>query len=186
MDSNLAFLSAQDIPQLYPQIVDVYRAALASPPYEMQEEDVQRFAETLLHHATRPGFQGYAAYHNQHRQIIGFTYGYTSRPGLWWRDIVAQALGPQQTAQWLDQAFELVELAVHPRAQGQGIGARLHDTLLRNLPYRTVVLSTAHAETVALKMYQRRGWVTLQENFFFPGAKIPYRIMGLVLSHHNG
>jgi ribosomal protein S18 acetylase RimI-like enzyme len=181
VDADFVYLSARDIPQVHAQIVDVYRSALGQPPYNMQEIDVRRFAETLLRHATYEGFQGYAARNRTNSRIIGFTYGYTSRRGLWWRNIVEQALGPAQAAQWLEQAFEFVELAVHPDAQGQGFGGHLHDTLLSNLPYRTAVLSTAQSETVALTMYQRRGWVTLKEHFFFPGALIPYRIMGLIL-----
>jgi ribosomal protein S18 acetylase RimI-like enzyme len=147
----------------------------------MQERDVQRFAETLLRHASREGFQGKIARNTENGRIVGFTYGYTSKAGLWWRDLVAQGLGESKSTEWLEEAFELVELSVHPDVHGEGIGGRLHDTLLKDLPYKTAVLSTAQTETVALHMYQRRGWVTLQENFIFPGARIPYRIMGLVL-----
>jgi ribosomal protein S18 acetylase RimI-like enzyme len=185
MGADFAYLSGQDIPRVYTQIVEVYRAALGQPPYEMHDEDVRRFSETLLRHASREGFRAYVARSRAHRRIIGFVYGYTSRPGLWWREVVERALGTERTRQWLEEAFEVVELAVHPLEQGKGIGAHLHDTLLRDLPHRTAVLSTAQVETVALKMYRRRGWVTLEENFLFPGTQIEYRIMGLMLGHKD-
>jgi ribosomal protein S18 acetylase RimI-like enzyme len=185
MDAYFADLSEQSMPGVYTQIVEVYRAALGQPPYEMHDEDVRRFSETLLHHASREGFRGYVARSRTHGRIIGFVYGYTSKPGLWWREIVERALGAERTRQWLEDAFEVVELAVHPLEQGKGIGAHLHDTLLQDLPYRTAILSTAQAETIALKMYQRRGWTTLEENFLFPGTQIEYRIMGLVLGQSD-
>jgi ribosomal protein S18 acetylase RimI-like enzyme len=178
---DFVYLSARDIPQVRAQLIEVYRTALGEPPYNMKEEDAHRFGETLLRHATYEGFRGYAARNRTSGRIVGFVYGYTSQPGLWWRHIVEKALGPEQTTIWLEKAFEFVELAVHPDTQGQGLGGHLHDTLLRGLPYRTAVLSTAQSETVALNMYQRRGWITLKELFFFPGALIPYRIMGLIL-----
>jgi ribosomal protein S18 acetylase RimI-like enzyme len=181
VDADIVYLSARDIPQVRMQFAEVYRTALGKPPYNMKEGDALRFAETLLRHATYEGFRGYAARSRTDGRIVGFTYGYTSRPGLWWRSVVERALGPEQTATWLEEAFEFVELAVHPETQGQGIGGLLHDTLLRDLPHRTAILSTAQSETVALKMYRGRGWITLKELFFFPGVLIPYRIMGLIL-----
>ena len=78
-------------------------------------------------------------------------------------------------------AFEFVELAVHPDAQGHGLGARLHDTLLVDVPYRTAVLSTYQGETAARQLYRRRGWVPLLEHFYYPGGAVPMAILGLDL-----
>jgi ribosomal protein S18 acetylase RimI-like enzyme len=181
MEIDFVLLDAQAIPAARMQIVEIYRAALSKPPYEMQENDVLQFSEILLRHATRPGFRCYVARRKTDGLLLGFTYGYSSQPGLWWRDLVAQGLAPGQNAYWLKHAFELVELAVHPDFQGLGLGGQLHDKILSDLPHQTAVLSTAQVETIALKMYQKRGWVTLREQFFFPGARIPYRIMGLTL-----
>jgi hypothetical protein len=75
-------------------------------------------------------------------------------------------------------AYQLVEIAVKPTAQGQGIGGRLHDSLLSGLPYQTALLSTLHAETIAYQMYLSRGWKPLIGNFHFPGVSRTYIIMG--------
>jgi ribosomal protein S18 acetylase RimI-like enzyme len=90
-------------------------------------------------------------------------------------------MDPAAAQRWLTDTFELVELAVAPHAQGRGIGSRLHDTLLADLPHQAAVLSTIQSETVALKLYRKRGWTVLLENFFFPGTSKPYIIMGLTL-----
>lgn len=82
--------------------------------------------------------------------------------------------------------FEVVELAVSPAYQGLGLGGGLHDRLLAGLLHHTAVLSTIQFETNALLFYRKRGWVTLLHDFFFPGSKNPYLIMGLDLRRRNG
>jgi ribosomal protein S18 acetylase RimI-like enzyme len=110
--------------------------------------------------------------------MVGFAYGYTTGPGQWWHEQVARAMPPEQIVRWLSGAFELVEFAVTPHAQGLGLGSQLHDSILRGLPNRTAVLSTMQSETVALKLYRKRGWVALLQNFIFPGGARTYLIMG--------
>jgi ribosomal protein S18 acetylase RimI-like enzyme len=93
-------------------------------------------------------------------------------------------MSPDQIKRWLSDYFEFVELAVHPDVQGQGTGGQLHDRLLAGLPHATAALSTRQAETRALALYRRRGWVTLLENFHFPGNLDRWLIMGKDL-HSN-
>lgn len=160
-------------------IVGIYRAAFAGPPYYEDEEHVQGFRWSLNRHKRRPGFRCLLARYNG--KATGFAYGATCRPGDWWRDCVAAGLQPEQVACWLEDAFELIELAVLPAEQGKGIGGRLHDALLAGVPHRMALLSTHHSETPAMHLYRRRGWVVLNAPFFFPGIAIPYAIMGLEL-----
>ena len=83
-------------------------------------------------------------------------------------------------------SFQFAEIAVAPKAQGQGIGGLLHDHLLNGLPYQKAVLSTMAAETNAYWMYHKRGWEILVEEMVFPGVARPYRIMGLELGEESG
>ena len=91
---------------------------------------------------------------------------------------MAAGLGPERTAQWLSDSFELAEFAVAPSAQGQGVGRQLHDRLLGAIPHRTAVLSTLQVETVAQGLYLRRGWQVLLAPFYFGGGTQPYMVMG--------
>ncbi len=174
-------------PQLQPldgqrldrHLQQVYLAAFSLPPYREGEPDVVRFRESFARHVRRPGFRIIVA--KDEEQVVGFGYGYTSAPGQWWRDTVDAALGKENSKKWLSDAFELVELAVLPSKQGQGIGGRIHDELLKGSPQHTAVLSTYQTETPALRLYRKRGWVTLLSNFFFPGAGHAFLIMGLDL-----
>ena len=113
--------------------------------------------------------------------IVGFAYGYANTPDQWWHEQVARAVPTSMVAEWLMNSFRLVEIAVTPEVQRQGIGGLLHDHLLNGLPYQKAVLSTLAAETSAYWMYRKRGWEILLEYMRFPGVTRPYRIMGLEL-----
>ncbi len=81
--------------------------------------------------------------------------------------------------------FEVVELAVSPTVQGQGIGGRIHDMLLGGISHPRALLSTHAALTPARHMYDRRGWMVLRDSFFFPGTSDPFVIMGLELGQQQ-
>ena len=178
MGVEIIYLPAEALVAEQNQIVDVYREAFGPPPYNESEADVRLFAGSLGRRWRRSGFRYVAARDSRRGRIVGFAFGYTCKPGQWWRDTVVSALAPAAVNRWLANAFELVELAVTPAFQGHGFGSRLHDALLAGLPHKTAVLSTIQSETVALKLYRRRGWVTLLSDFAFPGGERTFRIMG--------
>lgn len=186
MALQIRTLSSQELTAVRDQILAVYLAAFAEPPYFEKEEDVARFAESLTRHTQREGFRCCIAEDSATGQVLGFTYGYTSQAGQWWYDRVAQALSQETIAAWLNGAFEFVELAVIPSMQGQRIGGKLHDALLAGLPHRTAVLSTYQAEIAALRLYRRKGWITLLQDYFFPGSDRRMVIMGLDLGQQSG
>ena len=97
------------------------------------------------------------------------TYGYHSAPGQWWYDAVARTVRRKLAAEWLADAYELVEIAVHPAAQSQGIGAALVRELLDGRPEATCVLST-RADSRAHELYARLGFETVIEMAFTPGG----------------
>ncbi len=183
MRIEITQIAVQEIETVEDQIVDVYRKAFAAPPYSMQETDVWQFASILPRHMYRKGFRCFVAKEvvegkQAERRILGFAYGYIGETGQWWHDLVAKGLGREAAKEWLADVFEVTELAVLPSVQGKGIGGKLHDALLHGLPQRTAVLSTAEVETAAVRLYQKRNWITLLHNFYFPGYTMPYRIMG--------
>jgi GNAT superfamily N-acetyltransferase len=173
-------LTPQEFVAARPEVADVYRTAFAEDQYPQPEVEVRRFREVLDRQAQRSGFKCKVA-RTSAGQIVGIAYGYTGAPGQWWHDIVAGALPGHQAQRWLGDCFELVELHLMPHVQGRGIGGRLHDTLLAGLPHKTAALSTINTQTRALHLYRNRGWVTLLEDFTFPGGTRPFLIMGLDL-----
>jgi GNAT superfamily N-acetyltransferase len=167
--------------QYHQEISKIYKAAFTQPPYNENEQAAKRFLASLEQHVLRSGFKCLAAYTSDNSHMIGFAFGYTAKAGQWWRDIVASAMTSQQIDRWLSDCFELAELAVLPIYQGKGVGGKLHDELLASIPHKTAVLSTIQAESNALHLYRKRGWITLVEDLVFPGGNRRYMILGLDL-----
>ncbi|GIW13141.1 MAG: hypothetical protein KatS3mg062_0580 [Tepidiforma sp.] len=82
----------------------------------------------------------------------------------------------KRSAEWLSDAYEVVEIAVAPAAQGQGIGTALLAALLEGRPERTAVLST-RTDSRAHQLYHRLGFEYLAEMTFTAGGW-PFYIMG--------
>ncbi len=178
ISTTLAFLSPSEVEAARSEFREIYQLAFALPPYNRDAGVADGFAASLVRHVGREGFRAMVAREDGTGHLLGFAYGYATGPGQWWHEQVARAMPAELCERWLDGAFELVEFAVLPRAQGLGLGSRLHDGLLQVLPFRTAVLSTMQSETVALKLYRKRGWVTLLQNFIVPGGARNYMIMG--------
>ena len=159
----------------------VYRAAFAGPPYNRQEYEVVEFARALPLHTHREGFSCVTATLDAGEGLVGFAYGYRTRPQQWWHDNVSRALGPHIAGVWLSDTFQVTEVAVLPGYQRRGIGGNLHDTLLSDVPNPRAVLSTLDAETAGRAMYVARGWQDLLCGFYFPGVPRRYAIMGRLL-----
>lgn len=185
MAVSITFLSSRHVNANSNQVVEIYRKAFREPPYNRTRAEVLAFANSLPRHTGRDDFRFAAAMDDEAGKMVGFAYGYTTKPGQWWHDQVSKALEPGVAQEWLQDSFQLVELAVKPSFQGQGYGGRLHDRLITNLPHQKAVLSTLTRETVAYHLYRRRGWVDLLVDFQFGSVARPYRIMGLDLTNWN-
>jgi len=149
----------------------IYGEAMRRPP----ELVVQR-REIMAAHVHRTGFVGVLACDGD--AVVGFGYGYHGRPGDWWHDVVARALGRRESREWLHDSFELAELHVHPSRHGEGIGRRILETVLGRAKGTTVVLSTHDRESPARQLYRSVGFADLLTGFVFPGSTEVYVVMG--------
>ncbi|WP_113703481.1 GNAT family N-acetyltransferase [Nonomuraea lactucae] len=116
---------------------------------------------------------------------VGFAYGFRGAPGQWWHDVVFRALeeraGREAARAWLDHAFELAEIHVHPDYQGKGIGRAMIRTLCAGRRERSAVLSTHDSPTAARHLYASMGFGDLLTRFVFPGGYEEYAIVGRAL-----
>ena len=177
MSVEVRRLAPEEFAERRDEAAQVFAAALGFGPLEPR---VMSFPAVSMGHLARPGFRAFGALSGD--RLVGFSEGYTGAAGQWWYDVVAAHLPASDRSRWLDGCFELVELHVHPDFHRQGLGGRLHDLLLEGLPHRTAVLSTRRAETAAMALYRRRGWVVVLDRLLFPGNPTPFRILGLDLS----
>lgn len=164
--------------RLLDQALWVFGGALGFPP---RHGRVISFADTLRRHASYAGFTVFGAFDARNR-LVGFTYGYSSRPGLWWREQVAAPLTSSEREEWFSDAFELAELHVHPTAQGRHLGSQLHDRVIAAQPHRTALLSVMHRSERARQLYASRGWQCLIQELRFPTEpQTPFSLLGLKL-----
>lgn len=118
--------------------------------------------------------------------LVGFGYGYTTKPGQWWHDLVRNALAADQARDWLHDAFELSELHVLPEWHGMGIGRRLLTSLAEGIPHAAMLLSTPDQDTRAFRLYRSTGFVDLARNYLFPGDARPFAVLGARLPLSDG
>lgn len=175
---NLVSLQPGQVLARIDSVVAVYRAAFCTPPYDKREDEVIDFAVSLPAHIDGPSFLFIAACEDKMDQMEGFTYGRKPVPGQFWHDVVRDQLIPIGAEHWLDESYQLAQMAVHPAHQRKGIAVRLHDTLLGLAPARCALLTTMAAATPADELYRSRGWSVLVDRFKVPGLDRPYRIMG--------
>jgi len=164
-----------------PQLEALLRVFAAALGFSSRQLRVVAQASSTRRHAERGGFRAFGAF-DARDELVGFSYGYHSQPGLWWREQVRQALTPERSDYWFSDAFEVCELHVHPSAQGQHLGSRLHDVLLADLPQRTALLSVMHRSERARQLYASRGWQVLVEDLRFASdPATPFSVLGLEL-----
>jgi ribosomal protein S18 acetylase RimI-like enzyme len=160
------------------EAASIYGAAMhRSPEVVVQRRDI------IAVHVEYQGFLAAGGFIDEgdSSRLVGFGYGYDGRPGQWWHDIVAGALGRSDAARWLRDSFELAELHVSPEHQHRGLGRALMTDLLARTERSRAVLSTPDIESPARLLYRSYGFVDLRTDFRFPGNPEPYVLMGVDL-----
>jgi ribosomal protein S18 acetylase RimI-like enzyme len=170
-------LSPHELSDAYlDQALWIFSGALGFP---RESGRVRNFADTIRRHSTYGGFRAFGAFSLRER-LVGFSYGYASQPGLWWREQIAAPLSADARSFWLADAFEFAELHVHPSAQGRRLGSQLHDALVASNSHATALLSVMHRSVVARRLYASRGWETLIEDLrFSTETETPFSLLGL-------
>jgi ribosomal protein S18 acetylase RimI-like enzyme len=136
-------------------------------------------------HASNDGFACRAAL-TEDGTLVGFGYGYTTRSGQWWHDLVERALTKSDRESWLTDAFELSELHVLPDWHGRGVGRRLLMSLSSGIAHRSMLLSTPDRDTRAFRLYRSTGFVDLARRYQFPGDSRPFAVIGARLPLVDG
>jgi ribosomal protein S18 acetylase RimI-like enzyme len=160
------------------EVIAVYGQAMGYPPDLLEAR-----RGYIAAHVRRRGFRAVATL-DPAGTLLGFGYGYTSGAGQWWHDQVRAALTRPARKTWLADCFEVVELHVHPNAQGHRLGTSQLRALLTMAPGHTALLSTPEADeqrSRAWRLYRRFGFVDVLRDFHFPGDDRAFAILGRTL-----
>jgi ribosomal protein S18 acetylase RimI-like enzyme len=172
---RLVAWTPDDLIRRLDDVIRVYGQAMGYPPDLLETR-----RGYIAGHVHRSGFRAVATLDSA-ATLLGFGYGYTSSSGQWWHDQVRGALPRSTRRTWLSDCFEVVELHVHPVAQGQRLGrAQLH-ALLSMAVGRTTLLSTPEADertSRAWRLYRSFEFVDVLRDFHFPGDDRPFAILG--------
>ena len=171
-DVRIESWTGPELAQRINEAMAIYVVAMNYPTYAGAQRSV-----TAQGHTGYEGFACRAALRPDGR-LVGFGYGYTSKPGQWWHDLVRRAVTDEVAAEWLPDAFELSEMHVLPHYQGGGIGRRLLTSLAAAIPHRAMLLSTPDADTRAFRLYRSVGFVDLARGHRFPGDARPFAVLG--------
>ena len=171
-DVRIESWTGPELAQRINEAMAIYVVAMNYPTYAGAQRSV-----TAQGHTGYDGFACRAALRPDGR-LVGFGYGYTSKPGQWWHDLVRRAVTDEFAAEWLPDAFELSEMHVLPHYQGAGIGRRLLTSLAAANPHRSMLLSTPDADTRACRLYRSVGFVDLARGHRFPGDARPFAVLG--------
>jgi ribosomal protein S18 acetylase RimI-like enzyme len=187
-------LPPQDMQRRLADALSVYVDAMRYPP----GTESQR-AAMWLEHTRRHGWQAVAAVEVDaaaggipstaelsDAPLLGVAYGYCGAPDQWWQQQVVTGLqrsglpGPE-IAKLMSSYFELTELHISPRAQGQGLGEALARRLLADRGEANVLLSTPEANgesNRAWRLYRRLGFNDLIRGYHFTGDPRAFAILG--------
>lgn len=137
-------------------LLRVYAAAFAGPPWQMTDASAQAHRARLLEDLEHDDAE--VVFAEEDDELLGAAYGWPAPDRLPDRDLyrrVAEAAGERLVAERLTGGvLELVELMVDPSAQRRGLGRLLLDTIRAG---RAAWLLT-HPEGAAVDLYARTGW----------------------------
>ncbi|MFC4618504.1 GNAT family N-acetyltransferase [Camelliibacillus cellulosilyticus] len=131
----------------------------------------------FMRHTAYKGYKGLLLL-DENGELLGFSYGYTSLPGQFYRDKLEKSLNAEQINEWLTDCFEFVELVVHPNHRKKGYGKRLLNQLLAKSDNQTAVLTTQTDNHAARSLYASTGWSIIKEPFIPFEETDPFVIMG--------
>ncbi|MGW0734123.1 GNAT family N-acetyltransferase [Streptomyces sp. NPDC002851] len=144
---------------LVEDLVDAYAEVFSAPPWNEDEETIQRFHYRLCNDTDRPGFRAVLA--QSRTGIDGFALAYLTPerlPDTRTHAKVASQLGPDRVTNLLTGALELDELAVRRHARPHGTGRHLLSELAGDAPEGRAWVAMSRRAEDAVASYRRLGW----------------------------
>ncbi|MEU3371780.1 GNAT family N-acetyltransferase [Streptomyces sp. NPDC006711] len=159
--------------------------AVQAVAFGLGADEVAVRRHIVLRHLTHPGARALGATAPDGR-LVGFVYGMPNDRAHWWSTVVEPYLRNKGAESWLDDAFVITELHVHPGFQGRGLGRALITTITDSATEPRSILSAIDTESPARALYRSLGYRDLAVQVQFPSAARPYAVMGAPLPLPRG
>lgn len=154
--------------------------AVQAVAFGLTDDEIGVRRHVVLRHLTNSGACALGATTATGR-LVGFVYGMPNNRVYWWSTVVQPYLRAVGEDRWLDDAFVITELHVHPAFQQRGIGRELITRITDTVAEPRSLLSAIDVESPARHLYRQLGYRDLARRVVFPGAPSPYVVMGAEL-----
>ncbi|MGP4004326.1 GNAT family N-acetyltransferase [Streptomyces sp. 8N706] len=151
--------------------------AVQALAFGLSSDEIGVRRHIVLRHLSSPGARALGALTATGR-LVGFVYGMPNDRAHWWSTVVEPYLRHAGQDSWLDDAFVITELHVHPSYQKRGIGRQLITTITDTAAQPRSILSAIDTESPARALYRALGYHDLARRVLFPSAPSPYAVMG--------
>ena len=179
MSSDVQTLGRDQAASLREELRGIWLSAFLPPPYSEPEDQAEWLLAEFDPDRGREGFRCCVA--AEDGRPVGFGCGFRWTDGQHqgpWSKALIESVGSDRADRWIRGQFAVACLAVVPELQGRGIGGRLHDALLEELPESRAWLVTYDFDCAARHLYQRRGWIELGRGPLGSGGRIDL-VLGL-------
>ncbi|UNS99309.1 GNAT family N-acetyltransferase [Streptomyces tubbatahanensis] len=154
--------------------------AVQAVAFGLTDDEVGVRKYIVQRHMTSPGARALGATTEGDR-LVGFVYGMPNDRSHWWSTVVDPYLRQEGNEGWLEDAFVITELHVHPAFQHRGIGRNLITRLTDGAAEPRSLLSALDVDSPARALYHGLGYRDLARRVQFPSAPQPYAVMGAPL-----
>lgn len=154
--------------------------AVQALAFGLCDEEIEVRRHIVLRHLVNTGARALGATTESGR-LVGFVYGMPNNRAHWWSSVVEPRLRAEGLDGWLDNAFVVTELHVHPGYQKRGIGRTLITDLTDRADEPRSILSAIDVDSPARALYRSLGYRDLVRRVIFPNAASPYAVMGAPL-----
>ena len=154
--------------------------AVQAVAFGLSQDEIDVRRHIVLRHLENPHARALGATTPSGR-LVGFVYGLPNDRAHWWSTVVEPYLRATGSQDWLDDAFVITELHVHPDFQQRGIGRRLITMITDAVDQPRSILSAIETESPARSLYRSLGYRDLALHVLFPSAPRPYVVMGAPL-----
>jgi ribosomal protein S18 acetylase RimI-like enzyme len=142
--------------QLLDPICHLYDEVFSAPPFFWREDESELHRERLLGLLEDPTYGIAAARVGD--ELVGFGYGVAVPPDTKRWSRLVDPLSVQVTSEWPGRTFLLFDYGVRQTYRGQGIGRRLHDTLLGSRSEERATLTVQPTAIDTKRIYEHWGW----------------------------